>query len=81
MLALTCQGFDARALEQPGRAVVVVQVLVEVEAGVDAAVLLRDLHIVKVCGGSHGGGQRGERVSVLRSSGWKDESETQEKKN
>lgn len=64
MQTLTCEGLDARALEQPGGAVVIVQFLVgDVEAGVDAAVLLRDLHVVKVCGGgrggSHGGSQRG----------------------
>lgn len=42
---------------------VIVDFLVgDVEAGVDAAVLLRDLRIVKVCGGSHGGGQLGERL-------------------
>lgn len=59
---LTCEGLDARALKQPGRAVVVVQLLVrQVEAGVDVAVLLRDLRIVEVRGGSHGGRQRSGR--------------------
>lgn len=59
---LTCEGLDARALKQPGGAVVVVQLLVrQVEAGVDAAVLLRDLRVVEVRGGSHGGRQRGGR--------------------
>lgn len=63
MHALTCEGLDARALKQPGRAVVIVEFFVSgVEAGVDAAVLLRDLRIVKVCGGGHGGSQRGKRV-------------------
>lgn len=75
MHALTCEGLDARALKQPGRAVVIVYLLVsEVEAGVDAAVLLRDLRIVKVHGGRHGGSQRGKRGEgtaggVLRWSG------------
>lgn len=68
MQELTCEGLDAWALEKPGRAVVVVQLLVgEVEAGVDAAVLLRDLHIVKIRGGSHGGGQRGGRAGGRQS--------------
>lgn len=59
---LTCEGLDARALKEAGGAVVVVQLLVQqVEAGVDVAVLLRDLRIVEVRGGSHGGGQRGGR--------------------
>lgn len=63
MHALTCEGLDARALKQPGGAVVIVEFLVrKVEAGVDVAVLLRDLHIVEVRGGSHGGGQRGRRA-------------------
>lgn len=67
MHALTCEGLDARALKQPGRAVVIVQLLVrQVEAGVDAAVLLRDLSIVKVRGGSHGGSQRGRQVRGRR---------------
>lgn len=63
MHTLTCEGLDARALKQPGGAVVIVQLLVsDIEAGVDAAVLLRDLRIVKVRGGSHGGSQCGKRV-------------------
>lgn len=66
MQALTCEGLDARAFKQPCRAFVIVELLIsEVEAGVDVAVLLRDLHIVKIrcgsCGGSHGGSQRGRR--------------------
>lgn len=65
---LTCEGLDARALKQPGGAVVVVQLLVQqVEAGVDVAVLLRDLRIVEVRGGRHGGGQRGGRGRGRRS--------------
>lgn len=91
--SLTCQGLDARALKQPGRAVVVVQLLVaEVEARVDVAVLLRDLRIVKVrggsCGGSHGGSQGGVEGRGRRrpaSSGrkqtgmqWQDGAEVQE---
>lgn len=65
---LTCEGLDAGALKQPGGAVVVVQLLVQqVEAGVDVAVLLRDLRIVEVRGGSHGGGQRGGRGRGRRS--------------
>lgn len=65
---LTCEGLDARALKQPGGAVVVVQLLVQqVEAGVDVAVLLRDLRIVEVRGGSHGGGQRGGQGRGRRS--------------
>lgn len=68
----TCEGLDARALEQPGGAVVVVELLVgEVEAGVDVAVLLRDLHVVEVRGGRHGGSQGGERFGgVLRGLRW-----------
>lgn len=63
MHALTCEGLDARALKQPGGAVVIVQLLVgQVEAGVDVAVLLRDLRVVKVSGGSHGGSQLGGRA-------------------
>lgn len=59
-VVLTCEGLDARALKQPGRAVVVVQLLVrQPEAGVDAAVLLRDLRIVEVRAGSHGGRRPG----------------------
>lgn len=51
----TCKGFDAGALKETGRAVVIVEVLVEhVEARVDAAVLLRDLSVVEVRGGRHG---------------------------
>lgn len=57
--ALTCQGLDARALKQSRRAVVVVELLIrQVEARVDVAVLLRDLCVVKVGGGRHGGGRR-----------------------
>lgn len=87
--SLTCQGLDARALKQPGRAVVVVQLLIgEVEARVDVAVLLRDLRIVKIRGGSHGGGQGGVEGRGRRrpaSSGkkqtgmqWQDGAEVQE---
>lgn len=51
LVTLTCEGLDARALKQTSGAVVVVQLLVQqVEAGVDVAVLLRDLRIVKVRG-------------------------------
>ena len=46
---LTCEGFDARALEQTGRAVLVVP-LVRIPAVVDVGVLLLDLHVVIVCG-------------------------------
>lgn len=51
---LTCKRFNARALKQSGRAVVIVELFVrQFEAGVDAAVLLSDFSIVKVCGGGH----------------------------
>ena len=51
----TCKGFDAGALKETGRAVVIVEILVEhIEARVDAAVLLRDLSVVEVRGGRHG---------------------------
>lgn len=56
---LTCQGLDARALKQTRRAIVVVELLIrQVEARVDIAVLLRDLGVVEVSGGRHGGGGR-----------------------
>lgn len=52
---LTCESFDAWALKEPSRAVVIVQLLVEqLKARVDAAVLLCDISIVEVRGGGHG---------------------------
>lgn len=51
---LTCKSFNARALEESGRAVVVIKLFIgQFEAGVDAAVLLSDFSIVEVCGGGH----------------------------
>lgn len=49
---LTCKRFNAWALKQSGRAVVIVEIFAkQFEAGVDTAVLLSDFSIVKVCGG------------------------------
>lgn len=48
ILSPTCEGFDARALKQASRAVLVVPV-VDVPAVVDAVtVLLLDLHVVEL---------------------------------
>lgn len=50
-VAPTCERLDARALKEAGRAVLVVPVVIPaVVDGVDAAVLLLQLHVVKVRG-------------------------------
>lgn len=47
--APTCQGFDPGPLKEPGRAVVIVQLIIRgLPASVDAAVLLLNVQVIKV---------------------------------